>query len=182
MPQKIKLGLIYGSVREGRFCDKVAGWAAGEIGRDGRFAATIIDPRDLDAKRTEIGHHLDEADAFVIVTPEYNHGYPGALKSLIDTYGRQWQIKPLAFVSYGGVSGGLRAIEQLRLVFAELHTVGIRDTVSFANPWNSFDDNGGLTDPANAQRAMKTLLGRLHWWAVTLRDARMASPYAEVAA
>jgi NAD(P)H-dependent FMN reductase len=182
MPQKTKLGLIYGSAREGRFCDTMVNWAAAEIVNDGRFAASHIDPRDLDKSRAEIGHRLDEADAFLIVTPEYNHGYTGALKSLIDAYNQQWQIKPIAFVSYGGVSGGLRAVEQLRLVFAELHAVGIRDTVSFANPWNRFDSTGALVEPKDAQRAMKTLLARLHWWAVTLRDARATSSYFEVAA
>ncbi len=182
MSPKTKLGLIYGSAREGRFCDTMVNWAAAEIAGDGRFAANRIDPRDLDRNRAEIARSLDEADAFVIVTPEYNHGYTGALKSLIDAYSQQWQIKPVAFVSYGGVSGGLRAVEQLRLVFAELHAVGIRDTVSFVSPWNRFDSAGALVEPKDPQRAMKTLLARLHWWAVILRNARDTSSYFEVAA
>ena len=71
------------------------------------------------------------------MTPEYNHSFPAALKNVIDWHGPQWHVKPVGFVSYGGISGGLRAVEQLRLVFAELHAVGIRDTVSFHSAWNA---------------------------------------------
>jgi NADPH-dependent FMN reductase len=65
------------------------------------------------------------AEAFVVVTPEYNHGYPAPLKALIDSSGAEWYAKPIAFVSYGGISGGLRAVEQLRLVFGEKWTLGL---------------------------------------------------------
>ncbi len=77
---------------------------------------------------------LSEADAFIVVTPEYNHSFTASLKFVLDLVYEPWQGKPVAFVSYGGISGGLRAVEQLRLVFAELHAVTVRDTVSFANP------------------------------------------------
>ena len=120
---------------------------------------------------------LGQADAFVVVTPEYNHGYTAPLKALIDSNGIEWHAKPVAFVSYGGASGGLRAVEQLRLVFAELHAVTIRDSVSFAGAWEQFDAAGALLNPERAQRSMETLLERLQWWAVALRNARAAVPY-----
>ena len=60
--------------------------------------------------------------------------------------------KPVAFVSYGGVSGGLRAVEQLRLVFAELHAVTMRDAVSFAGAWEQFDQSGKLLQPERAKQ------------------------------
>ncbi|WP_353642425.1 NAD(P)H-dependent oxidoreductase [Mesorhizobium sp. WSM2239] len=182
MPQKIKLGLIYGSAREGRFCDTVANWVASEIRGREQFTLNLIDPRDLTIGRAELARRLGDADAFVVVTPEYNHGYTADLKSLIDAYSKQWQAKPLAFVSYGGISGGLRAVEQLRLVFAELHVVAIRDTVSFTSAWSKFDEKGELIEPREARRAMNVLLSRLQWWAINLRDARANAPYAEVAA
>ncbi len=68
---------------------------------------------------------------FVVVTPEYNHSFPGPLKAAIDRHVTPWQAKPVGFVSYGGISGGLRAVEHLRQVFAELHAVTVRETVSF---------------------------------------------------
>ncbi len=191
MDDAIKVALIYGSARKGRFCDKVARWAAAEIANDGRFSVEVIDPAiDLPQSGREpedrpgspsLGQRLAKADAFVVVTPEYNHGYPAPLKSLIDSVGAEWQAKPVAFVSYGGISGGLRAVEQLRLVFAELHTVTIRDAVSFAGAWEQFDEAGQLLQPDRARRSMTTLMARLHWWAVALRNARGAFPYAPAA-
>jgi NAD(P)H-dependent FMN reductase len=192
MEAPIKLALIYGSTRETRFCDTIANWAANEVWSRKDFVLDLIDPAELDLPTrhgrddspalTNLKRRLDDADAFIVVTPEYNHGYPAALKFLIDSAYRPWQAKPVAFVSYGGISGGLRAVEQLRLVFAELHAVTIRDCVSFANPWNRFDSLGRLTDPGDAERAMTLMLSRLRWWAVALRDARNAAPYAEAAA
>jgi NAD(P)H-dependent FMN reductase len=121
---------------------------------------------------------IGEADAFVVVTPEYNHGYPGPLKVAIDTVVEQWQAKPVGFVSYGGVSGGLRAVEQLRGVFAELHAVTVREAVSFAHVWDRFDDDGALREPRRAEAAADRLLAQLGWWARALRRARALEPYA----
>ncbi|HZH52431.1 MAG TPA: NAD(P)H-dependent oxidoreductase [Microvirga sp.] len=192
MNNLIKVALIYGSTREGRFCDTVANWTAEEIWSRNDFTLDLIDPAELglpprnggadEAALTDLRRRLEAAEAFVVVTPEYNRGYPAALKFLIDSAYEPWQAKPVAFVSYGGISGGLRAVEQLRLVFAELHAVTIRDSVSFANAWNRFDDKGRLIDPEDARKAMATMLSRLHWWARVLRDARNAAPYGEVAA
>jgi NAD(P)H-dependent FMN reductase len=135
--------------------------------------------RKADAALTALGQRMEQADAFVIVTPEYNHGYPAALKFLIDSIYTPWQAKPVAFVSYGGISGGLRAVEQLRPVFAELHAVTIREVVSFANAWEQFDEAGALQQPDPARKAMARLLAQLNWWAVALRDARWAVPYSK---
>jgi len=190
MDKKIRVGLIYGSTREGRFCDKVAAWAAEQIVSSGKFAVDIIDPLaiPLDPDKSPHKEHpasirqlLDRAEAFVVVTPEYNHGYPAPLKALIDSAGAEWQAKPVAFVSYGGVSGGLRAVEQLRQVFAELHAVTMRDAVSFAAAWEQFDQSGKLREPERANRSMATMLSRLHWWAVALRAARTEAPYSTAA-
>jgi NAD(P)H-dependent FMN reductase len=175
----IKVGLIYGSTRPGRFCDKVARWAAEQMAANGAFTVDLIDPAA--DHMMPLGQRIAEADAFVVVTPEYNHGYPAPLKSLIDSVGAEWHAKPVAFVSYGGISGGLRAVEQLRLVFAELHAVTIRDSVSFAGPWEQFDGEGVLREPERAQRSMTVMLRRLQWWAVALRNARGIMPYGKAA-
>jgi NAD(P)H-dependent FMN reductase len=185
MSEKIKVALIYGSTRQGRFCDRVAKWAFEEIAGRSEFSVEIIDP--VEHPPTEAGDpaslqsRIAEADAFVVVTPEYNHGYPAPLKALIDSVGAEWRGKAVAFVSYGGISGGLRAVEQLRLVFAELHTVTMQNAVSFAAAWEQFDGDGMLREPARAQRSMAALLAQLHWWAVALRNARRAVPYATAA-
>jgi len=180
MPSLIKVGVVYGSTRPGRFCDTVARWAAAEIAARGDFVLETIDPAAA-ADSPSLKQRVAACDAFVVVTPEYNHGYPAALKDLIDSIGPEWHAKPVAFVSYGGISGGLRAVEQLRLVFAELHAVTIRDSVSFAGAWDQFDANGALRSPERAERSMDALLQRLHWWAIALAHARGIWPYAQSA-
>ncbi len=78
----------------------------------------------------------------------------------------------MGFVSYGGMAGGVRAVEQLRQVFAELHAVGVRDTVSFHNAWGRFDPSGGLREPEDANVAAGIMLDQLAWWGNALRAAR----------
>jgi NAD(P)H-dependent FMN reductase len=181
MQTPIRIGIVYGSTRPGRFCETVVRWTAARIAANAGFAAEMIDPATL-GQGEEFGAmkaRMAGCDAFVIVTPEYNHGYPAPLKSLIDSIGAEWHAKPVAFVSYGGISGGLRAVEQLRLVFAELHAVTIRDSVSFAGAWEQFDGSGALISPDRAERSMDAMLARLHWWAVALSNARAAVPYVQ---
>ncbi|HEX7036325.1 MAG TPA: NAD(P)H-dependent oxidoreductase [Pseudomonadales bacterium] len=178
MKRQLRLALVYGSTRTGRFCDVVARWAVTEIRRHEDFLLDVIDPAVPDERAgASIADRIDRADAIVIVTPEYNHSYPAPLKALIDGLSEEWNAKPVAFVCYGGQSGGIRAVEQLRLVFAELHAATVRDIVSFANAWEQFDEHGVLKDPARAQRAMAAMLGSLRWWASALRYARQVAPY-----
>lgn len=190
--EPLTVGLIYGSTREGRFCDTVAGWVGEQIAAYGGFDVDPIDPLALrlPARHEAVAgpatlalrRRLQAADTFVIVTPEYNHAYPASLKFLIDSAYREWCAKPVAFVSYGGVSGGLRAVEQLRLVFAELHAVTLSDTLSFAQCWSAFDPQGRPLDEAGAQRSLAALLGSLGWWGSVLREARARLPYEQAAA
>lgn len=188
MNSKINVALIYGSTREGRFCDKVASWADAQLARRVEFVLDVVDPvalalptrheRNRSSALAALEQRISRADAFVVVTPEYNHGYPAALKFLIDSIYDEWQAKPVAFIS-GGISGGLRVVEQLRLVFAELHAVTIRDTLSFANVWEQFDAAGELREPDRAAKRMASLLAQLKWWALALREARNAAPYGQ---
>ncbi|MFJ3085260.1 NAD(P)H-dependent oxidoreductase [Streptomyces sp. NPDC086838] len=187
----LKVAVILASNREGRFAPVVADWFLAHADGHPAIETEVVDVAALDlptalAYRLEpstrelladVSARLDGADAFVVVTPEYNHSYPAPLKNLIDWHRAEWQAKPVAFVSYGGVSGGLRAVEHLRQVFAELHTVSIRDTVSFHNAGAQFDDEGRHRDPAGPDAAVKTLLDQLVWWGRALRDAKRAHPY-----
>lgn len=181
----LRIGLILGSTRQGRFCDVVTAWVQRELARREDLRLSVIDPRvlggggDADSGFAAVRSGIAEADGFVVVTPEYNHGYTAPLKALIDTFGEEWQAKPVAFVSYGGASGGLRAVEQLRLVFAELHATTVRDGVMFANAREAFDEAGEPRDAGRAGRAMAGMLSALEWWAAVLRHGRRVAPYAE---
>jgi NAD(P)H-dependent FMN reductase len=114
-----------------------------------------------------------------VVTPEYNHSFPGPLKTAIDALKAPWQAKPVGFVAYGGLSGGLRAVEALRVVFAELHATTVRDTVSFHQVRNQFDADGQPVDPVGVNGAAGALLHQLAWWAGALKRARAAQPYGQ---
>ncbi|GAB2827121.1 NAD(P)H-dependent oxidoreductase [Actinocorallia aurea] len=185
---KLRTAIIIGSVREGRAAPAVARWLAGEAARRDDLELDVIDlletpvPERLHAydgdRLAALSPRLAAADAFIVVTPEYNKSFPSALKDLLDWHMAEWQAKPVGFVSYGGMSGGLRAVEQLRLIFTELHAVTIRDTVSFHGVWDRFDADGAPVDPEGVSAAAKTLLDQLAWWGLALRDARAARPYA----
>lgn len=178
----LHLAVIVGSNREGRFGGTVARWLTDQLGQRTDFSVDVIDlaevdlPAVLPASTTPnvraYAERIDAADAFVVVTPEYNHAYPAVLKQAIDIVHAPWQRKPVAFVSYGGLSGGLRAVEQLRLVFAELRATTVRDTVSFHNAWDQFDADGQPRDATGSNIAAKTMLDDLAWWATALRAAR----------
>ncbi|MFI7103709.1 NADPH-dependent FMN reductase [Streptomyces sp. NPDC050161] len=179
------LAVIIGSTREGRFAPVIANWFAQHVATHTHIDLDVI---DLDTVRpyelrhgskefTAFSERVEAADAFVVLTPEYNHSFPAPLKHAIDMLNPQWHAKPVGFISYGGISGGLRAIEQLRLVFAELHATTVRETVSFPLAWNLFDEEGRLHEPEAATRAADTLLGQLTWWALALREARTLRPY-----
>lgn len=192
----LRVAVILGSVREGRLGRAVTDWfltTAAAVDPD--LDLDVVDLAEVDlplvmpgwggapspeaaAALQGVSPRLAAADAFVVVTPEYNHSFPAALKNLIDWHHPEWQAKPVGFVSYGGLGGGLRAVEQLRLVFAELHAVTVRDSVSLHGPWSGLGEDGVPRDAEVCAGAAKGMLGQLAWWGRALRDARAERPYA----
>lgn len=184
MDTPLRLEIVVASTRPERFAPVVADWFRGMVAARPEFAAGVLDLREftlpvelvetpeVDAFRAR----LAAADAFAVVTSEYNHGYPASLKTALDSAKHEWRAKPIGFVSYGGLSGGLRAVEQLRQVVAELHMVSVRESVSFAQAKRRFDATGATDDKA-AVDACGRMLGQLAWWGRTLRAARAADPY-----
>lgn len=190
----IRLAVIVGSTRAGRLGETVATWFSGQLEHRGDFEVDVIDLRETDLPARQSDAHpksgrysppvqafaarIDAADAFVLVTPEYNHGYPASVKTALDAVYSEWNAKPAGFVSYGGVSGGLRAVEQLRQVLAELHVVAIRDVVAIPFAMRAFDEAGELQDDGTIEASVKIMLDALSWWARALRTARADFPYA----
>lgn len=195
MELKHKLVIIVGSVREGRFGPTVAAWVAEQARVHGGFDLEVVDLAEIDlplalpaappkfageeyprpAGMKPLTTALGDADAFIIVTPEYNHSYPASVKAAIDWHFTHWQAKPVAFVSYGGVAGGRHAVLHLENVLTELHAVTIRDGLAFPNYFTAWEDGQPL-DPDAAGYA-KLVLDQLSWWAGTLRAGRHAAPY-----
>ncbi|OZM83599.1 NADPH-dependent FMN reductase [Pseudonocardia sp. MH-G8] len=182
----LRVALVIGSVREGRVGCAIARWAATHAERRADLEIDLVDLRDVDLPADlpddpTIGlsawaKRVEAADAFVVVTPEYNRGIPAALKHAIDAVREEWYAKPVAVVAYGGQARGLRAAEQLRLVFGELHVQVLRDTVCLGLGDGALDESGWVCDPG-AVRALEFALDRLTWWGTALRTARTDQPY-----
>lgn len=187
----LRVAVLVGSTRNGRFGPTAAEWLLAQARRRGDLELDVIDlaevrlPPELidegDAEPepvTALRPRIAGADAYVVVTPEYNRSFPAPLKTAIDWYYAEWMAKPVGFVSYGGVSGGQYAVAQLRQVFNEVHAATVRDCVSFANYWDEFAADGSWPrkddGPSSAAKAM---LDQLTWWGHALRNHRGARPY-----
>jgi NAD(P)H-dependent FMN reductase len=173
----LSLAIIIGSTREGRFAPVVANWFTAQARQRNDLTVDVIDLAEPGLNASSMAKRVEQAEAFVVITPEYNHSFPAPLKNAIDWFSKEWHAKPVGFVSYGGVSGGLRAVEQLRQVLAELHAVTVQRAVSFHGAWAYFDEQGQPKDPERYARAAKAMLDQLVWWARTLRAARAERPY-----
>ena len=183
----LNIKVILASTREGRNGEKVARWFYGIAEQHEGINAELVDLLDWPlpffnaAKGPSSGtiapeaerwaELIDAADGFVIVTPEYNHGYPAQLKNALDHLYHQWVRKPVAFVSYGGGAGGTRAAEQLRTVAIELQMAPIRATVALPMFSTLFDENGQVKAESLNDSA-RTLLNDLVWWGNALKAAR----------
>ncbi|GAA1565441.1 NAD(P)H-dependent oxidoreductase [Kribbella sancticallisti] len=170
----LRLVLLVRNTEPGKFGTVAADWFARQVEQRDDFKLDLVDLESTPL--TALPRRIQGADAVVIVCPEYNHGYPGDLKTAIDAVRRPWFAKPIAFIVYGGRSGGLRAAEQLRQVFGELHAVTTRDTLSFHQPTDHFGADGDPLDPTTSLAAA-ALLDQLAWWARPLREARSSTPY-----
>jgi NAD(P)H-dependent FMN reductase len=182
-----RIAIILGSTRPGRNGEAVARWVH-EIAKK-RTDAEIefVDLKDyslplLDeaapAAMKQYAHEhtkrwsakIDSFDGFVFVTAEYNHGIPGALKNAIDYLYREWNNKAAGFVSYGGI-GGARAVEQLRLVMAELQVADVRAQVLLS--LNTDFENYSVFKPAaRHEKAVESVFDQVIAWAGALRPLR----------
>ena len=182
----MKIGIILGSIREGRLGESVAQWVLETARERGDADYELIDLKTFDLplltsatvpggankvyddeRVTAWSRAIDECDGYVFVTPEYNHSVPGAMKNAFDSLGFEWAHKPVGFVSYGAESGA-RAVEHWRQIVANFHMVGVRQQVSLSSFLEVAD---GRAHP-NERRAgeLSTLLDQLHLWAERLRS------------
>jgi len=173
--------IILGTAREGRQSGKVARFVEGEAAKAG-LETEVIDVRDYPASATDnrlqtdmakkLAAKLSKADGLVVISPEYNHGYPGELKLLLDMLYKQYERKPIGIIGVsGGGLGGARVVEQLRLVVVELRMVPIRNALYFPGVQDLFDGQGRIRDASYHERA-KAFFDELVWYAKALKVAR----------
>ncbi len=185
----LKLKIIIGSTRPGRKGPIVAEWV-NEFAREfGKFEVELIDLAELDLPLLDEPNHpsmqnyqhdhtkrwsaiVDEADAFVFVTPEYDFFPPASLINAIQCVLKEWKYKPAAFVSYGGVSGGLRAMQELRLLFGNVGGVALSQSVPMPFFTQFIGDDGKFKPNEPMLEGIKGVFGELHKWATALQPMR----------
>ena len=192
----LNLKMIIGSTRPGRAADRVIPWITGAATEHGAFDveildlrdwrlpifgesfATIGDPRNPTFSAPEVRRWNDaisEGDAYLFVTPEYNHSVPGALKNAIDSVFATFAFrnKPAACVAYsGGIGGGIRAVEHIAHIAIEAELVPLRNSVVIPFVGAAFGPDGSPVDD-RASAAAKIMLDDLAWWGTALRRARL---------
>src|SRR5205085_10795163 len=177
--------VILGTPRQGRWSEHAARFVQGQLAGMPGVETDLVDVRDLPLPGNDAGENIKipafselcmRADAFVIVAPEYNHGYPGPLKHALDTNLKEYIHKAVGIcgVSAGGF-GGTRVIENLLPVMRELGLVTIFWDGNFSNSYKLFDEAGTLLDDAYVKRLDK-FLTELIWMAKVLRYGRENIP------
>jgi NAD(P)H-dependent FMN reductase len=191
MTELLRIGIVLGSTRIGRFADKPAEWLLGLANNRADVRFERVDLRDYpmpffneskspfrEPAKNEIARawarKVGELDAFIFVTGEYNHGIPAALKNALDYVYVEFNRKPAAFVGYGN-AGGARAIEQLRLILVELQVAPLRSAVHLGREefMGVLMHGKSLFDFPLLQQMAETMLDDLIWWAQTLRAGRV---------
>ena len=177
--------VILGTPRQGRMSENAAKFIHGETSRREGVKTELIDVRDIPLSLNDAGEQIKDpkfseivsrADALILVTPEYNHGYPGPMKHLLDTNLKEYIHKAVGICGVSaGPFGGSRVIENLLPVMRELGLVTIFWDVNFSLVQNVFDASGKLLDQAFVRRAEK-FLEELIWMAKVLRYGRESIP------
>ncbi len=173
--------VILGTTRQGRMSAHAAKLVAGEIAKHAGIETALIDIATVPLPVTDAGEavkdagfseKMNRADALVIVVPEYNHGYPGLLKHVLDSCLKEYIHKAVGIAGVSaGPFGGARVIQNLLPVMRELGLVTIFWDVNFSSVQNVFNENGKLKDEAFVKRIDK-FLNELVWMAKTLRHGR----------
>jgi NAD(P)H-dependent FMN reductase len=189
-----RVAIILGSTRPGRVGEQVARWAYDVAQKRTDAEYQLVDIADyglplldepIPPSRGQYSKphtkrwaaKIDSFDAFVFVTPEYNHGIAGALKNAIDFLYREWNDKAAGFVGYGS-AGGTRAVESLRLVMGELQVADVRSQVQLSLR-TDFENYTTFKPQPHHEKALGELLDQLGRWATALkavRESRVPSP------
>lgn len=183
--------IIIASTRPGRVGLPIGEWFTGQAEAQGDFVVQVVDLAELNLPFMDEPSHprlraythqhtkdwsatVNAADAVVLVMPEYNHGYTAPLKNAIDYLMHEWTYKPVGFVSYGGVSSGLRAVQSLKPILSALRMIPIPEAVPISLMSSPFSDSGELQATDQMNDAAGGMLRALRSWVETLRPALQA--------
>lgn len=174
--------VILGTPRRGRASEHVARFVLGQVGRRPGIETELLDVREMPLSTRDAGEHIKDpgfsamaarADAFILVAPEYNHGYPGMLKHFLDTNLKEYIHKAVGICGVSaGPWGGTRVIENLLPVTRELGLVTIFWDGNFSDVRKLFDPDGRILDLPRYERPVEMFLNELVWMARVLRHGR----------
>ena len=185
--KKLRVAIILGSTRPGRNGEAVAKWVYEIANKRPDAEIEYVDIKDFNlpfldepippSRGQYTKEHtkkwsakIDSFDAFVFVAAEYNHGIPGALKNAIDFLYKEWNNKVAGFVGYGS-AGGVRSVEQLRLVMAELQVATVRAQVQLSL-FHDFENFSIFTPAPYQEKSVDTMLDQVMAWAGALKTLR----------
>ena len=183
----LRIAIIIGSTRPGRNGAAVANWVYEIAQRRSDAEFELVDIRDFNLPLLDepvspmMGQYskphtkvwaakIGSFDGYVFVAPEYNHGISGALKNAIDFLFAEWNNKAAGFVSYGG-AGGARAVEQLRLVLAEVQIATVRNQV-LLSMFNDFENFSVFKPDARHEKSVNEMLDQVIAWSGALKSVR----------
>ena len=183
------LKIISGSTRPGRKGPAVADWILQHAHANGNFEVELLDlavinlpfldePEHPRLKKYQHEHtkewsrKIDAADAFIIVTPEYNFSMPATIKNALDFVYQEWNNKPVGFVSYGGMSGGIRAVQTLKQVVTTLKMMPLVESVAIPFFTRHINDQHVFAGDEVLNRSADVLLKELSTWAAALKTIR----------
>ena len=183
------LKIIIASTRPGRKGISVANWFIDIAKKDTNFEVEVLDLEKINLPFLDEPQHprlqeytqehtkawskkIDAADAFVFVFPEYNFSMPPTLSNAIDFLFKEWHYKPVGLVSYGGVSGGLRAAQMSKLQITTVKMMPITEAVSIPFFEKHIDENGNFIAYEMADQSAKVLLKELLKWTEALKTMR----------
>ncbi|HTA20192.1 MAG TPA: NAD(P)H-dependent oxidoreductase [Polyangia bacterium] len=184
----LKLHVVVCSTRPGRHGPTIANWVHGFAQKHGKFEVRLVDLAEVNLPVFDEPHHprlrqytkehtkrwsetVDAADAFAFVTPEYNYNTPPALVNALDYLLHEWAYKPVAFVSYGGPSGGLRSVQMTKLFVTAFKMMPMSEMVSLPFFSKHIEDGVFKADEAH-EKAATAMLDETHRWADALKVLR----------
>jgi NAD(P)H-dependent FMN reductase len=181
--------IITSTTREGRKGIAVANWITGLAKQNNKYTIELLDLAEIDLPFMDEPNHprlqkyqhehtkkwsetIRTADAFIIVLAEYNFGFPAPIKNAIDYLYNEWMNKPVAFVSYGGVSGGLRSTQMLKQVVTAVHMMPVVDQVNIPFFANHIDSSGTFVPNETITKSAEMMLRELERWSEALKTMR----------
>ncbi len=184
-----ELKIITSTTRENAQGIKIANWVNDYVKNNSDFNVELLDLKAINLPLMDEPHHprlkkyqhehtkkwsekIDEADAYIIILSEYNFGFPAPIKNALDYLFNEWKYKPVGFVSYGGVSGGLRATQMLKQVVTTLSMMPLAEQVNIPFFSKLIDENGVFQTNEIIEKSLGNMLNELNKWSTVMKSMR----------